>query len=112
MNFNEARENANVATRAKSLFADGYTVEAWGEGTDLYEVTSPAKKTYIVDTDKQTCSCPYFKKNDGKKECKHLQGITKLLSDTEAAEAALLAQYDEEQNYEGIDGSNGGGWNW
>lgn len=92
MNPIQARTQANVAHRAKNLFNAGYTVEAWGEGTDLYVMTSPEGRSYVVDADKQTCQCPYFRNsNEDLQEgdepilCKHVLGIAKLLLDSEAA---------------------------
>ena len=68
LTINEARTVANIAARARNLFATGYTFKALNASAGLYVVAAPAstRRTdgnghpmppYIVDTNERTCSC-------------------------------------------------------
>ena len=119
MNFNETRELANVNTRAQRLFTDGYKISTPNGYPAFRELTSPEGVTYSVDTIFETCSCPYFTKNEGKKMCKHLLGWETLEKAQEDEEARLQAMCDEADFYanearndEGYFASNFGGHLW
>ena len=53
MTFDEARLMANVNTRARRLFDDGYRAR-W-RGTHALEVRSPQGAAYGVDTLRHSC---------------------------------------------------------
>jgi predicted nucleic acid-binding Zn finger protein len=82
MSLDEIRLLANVNTRAKSLFADGYRA-GWLEDHRL-EVLTPAGETYEIDVVSGSCTCPFYAKHAGKHGCKHLLGYKKLLNEQEA----------------------------
>lgn len=77
MSLDEARLLANVNERAQRLFETGYRAR-W-KSDALVEVTTPKKRVYEVDTDEQTCSCPFFVGHQGRYGCKHLIGYLLLL---------------------------------
>ena len=78
MTFDEARLMANVNDRAQRLFADGYRAR-WRNGAVLC-VRSPKGGLYRLDTQAETCDCPFFQKHSGRHSCKHLLGWKRLLS--------------------------------
>lgn len=78
MTFDEARLMANVNDRALRLFADGYRAR-WRNRTVLC-VRSPKGGTYRLDTQAETCDCPFFQKHSGRHSCKHLLGWKRLLA--------------------------------
>ena len=78
MTFDEARLTANVNDRAQRLFADGYRAR-WRNRTIL-SVRSPKGDTYRLDTQAETCDCPFFGKHFGRYFCKHWLGWQRLLS--------------------------------
>ena len=78
MTFDEARLMANVNDRALRLFADGYRAR-WRNRTFLC-VRSPKGGTYRLDTQAETCDCPFFQKHSGRHSCKHLLGWKLLLA--------------------------------
>lgn len=77
MSLDEARLLANVNERAQSLFENGYRAR-WTNDS-IVEVTTPKKRVYEVDTDKHTCTCPFFVSHEGRYGCKHLIGYLLLL---------------------------------
>lgn len=81
MSLNEVRLLANVNTRAKRLFQDGYRAD-WLDD-HLLEIATPGGEAYEIDTIAATCSCPFYQKHQGKYGCKHLLGYEKLLADQE-----------------------------
>jgi len=93
--INEARTIANIAERASSLFATGYTLKALNASAGLYVVSAPANARradangcplppYIVDTAAQTCSCKAFGRWN---TCKHLLAVEEEEGRTAWAEA-------------------------
>lgn len=95
MNFNQTRTAANVNARSLTLFATGYTavvtnIQAWGKDV---RITSPAGTVYLISELLETCTCPFFEKNNRNDDpfaspvnpCKHYLGYEKLLHDMEAA---------------------------
>ena len=78
MTFDEARLMANVNDRAQRLFADGYRAR-W-RNRAILSVRSPKGDTYRLDTQAETCGCPFFGKHYGRRSCKHLLGWKRLLS--------------------------------
>lgn len=85
-------EQANIARRAETLYAQGYTLEVNNELTSgpVYLMTSPEGNTYAVDPLTKRCNCPYFeKRNAHLKEqpfgekifCKHFLGLEQLKED-------------------------------
>ena len=78
MTFDEARLMANVNDRAMRLFADGYRAR-WTDKIVL-SIRSPKGDVYCVDTQAETCDCPFFQKHSGRHSCKHLLGWRRLLS--------------------------------
>src|SRR5579862_788239 len=81
LTFNEARTLANIASRAKTLFDDGYTYEQFRDFPNKYHVESPKGALYTVDVKAQTCTCLCHDERD---TCKHLQAMT---AEVEAMEA-------------------------
>jgi len=78
MTFDEARLMANVNTRARRLFDDGYRAR-W-RGTHVLEVRSPQGADYRVDTLQHSCDCPFFRGHQGRHPCKHVLGWRRLLA--------------------------------
>ncbi len=78
MTFDEARLLANVNDRAQRLFADGYRAR-WRNRTILC-VRSPKGGVYRLDTQAETCDCPFFQKHPGRHFCKHTLGWKRLLA--------------------------------
>jgi predicted nucleic acid-binding Zn finger protein len=85
MSLDEIRLLANVNSRAKRLFTDGYQANRLDD--HLVEITSPRGETYEIDTVSATCSCPFYQKHQGKYGCKHTIGAAKLLADLEERRA-------------------------
>lgn len=93
----EAAYQARVMDRAACLWADGYTCKSardmfpdlhlW----DLFLVTSPTGKHYVVDGTFGTCDCRHFEVNG---YCKHYLAIAMEMEpfDRFDAEVALIAQ--------------------
>ena len=99
-------EQANIARRAETLYAQGYTLEVNNALTSgpVYLMTSPEGNTYAVDPLAKRCNCPYFEKRNahlkdepfGKRiPCKHFLGLEQLKEDI-AIEAQQVAQCDYE----------------
>lgn len=76
MNLDEARTLANVNYRAQSLFEDGYRIRSL-DG-NLYLIRSEQGAVYTLDRSEQSCTCPFFTKNNGRYSCKHVLGWKKL----------------------------------
>ena len=80
-----ARTLGNIARRAQSLWADGYTWEKFA--TDFYHIFTPAGEHYIVLLNEEVmpgCSCPAFDKYG---ECKHHLAIEWMVRDEQQADA-------------------------
>ena len=85
MNFNQARELANVKARSLTLFADGYNAKkiALSDRDAIVVIHSPGiANTYVIDVPAQSCTCPYFEKKQT--TCKHLLGYANLLLEQDA----------------------------
>lgn len=71
MNINTARTEANIATRALTLWADGYTCEQSPFG-DTFAIGRPEGGFYVVTLPTAGrdahCTCPCFPKA---RTCKH-----------------------------------------
>lgn len=71
MTINQARTEANIAHKALTLWADGYTCEQ-SPWADTYGVGSPEGRCYIVTLPTAGrdahCTCPCFAK---RRTCKH-----------------------------------------
>ena len=78
MTFDEARLLANVNDRAQRLFEGGYRAR-WRNRTILC-VRSLKGGTYRLDTQAETCDCPFFQKHSGRHFCKHLLGWKRLVA--------------------------------
>lgn len=103
-NAAEARTLANILDRALRLSADGYTYKP-ASMSDMYLMIAPSRAIYVVDIQQQTCTCECFK---ARKVCKHYLHVEYDLIQCEELERRA----EEEANSEGIDSSNGAGWNW
>ena len=101
LTINEARTLANIAARARNLFATGYTFKALNASAGLYVVSAPANACrtdgtghpmppYILDTTAQTCSCKAFGRFE---TCKHLLAM----EEEEARVAWAEAEWEAEQ---------------
>ena len=81
MKLDEARLMANVNARAQRLFENGYRAR-W-TGTELLAVRNSHGCVYQLDTQAETCDCPFFLKRNQSKSghiCKHILGWRKLLA--------------------------------
>ena len=79
---------ANIARRAETLFAEGYTVEA-SRVSGLYFIAGPQGQEYQVNVGTvlgHSCDCPAFAEYD---TCKHYQAVDLMLRDE-----AQAAEYD------------------
>ena len=76
MTLDEARLMANVNARARRLFEDGYRAR-W-TGPHRLAVRNAQGTVYPVDTQAQTCGCPFFVRSGH--PCKHVLGWRRLLS--------------------------------
>ncbi len=90
MNSEARRERtlANIARRAQTLFADGYTVETCRVKGFFY-VTGPQGQEYQVNVGTalgDDCDCPAFAEYG---TCKHFQAVDLMLRDE-----AQAAEYD------------------
>ena len=83
LTINRARTLANIAARAQSLFARGYTYRPLGASRTLFTVAPPANlrrrcragvpmPDYIVDIAAQTCTCEAFRRYAA---CKHEMAV-------------------------------------
>ena len=77
MTLDEARLMANVNGRAQRLFEDGYRAR-WREAGRL-EVRNGKGETYLVDSETDTCDCPFYRAHRGRHACKHCLGWRRLL---------------------------------
>jgi len=101
LTINKARTLANVAERARTLFADGYRAQQFESAAHLFFVFPPDtdKRPYIVDTLNAHCTCPFHPQH---RTCKHRLAIEEELRDAarldEQAEYLTFGQYlaDEE----------------
>jgi len=93
--INQARLLANIASRAFSLFQDGYRCCPFETCPYLFVVLPPAPDTvgYVVDIhpDHPYCSCPCFARHQ---VCKHYLAVVE-----EAALLARVAEREREQEY-------------
>ncbi len=80
----EARMLANVQARAGRLFEDGYVARRLDP--HRLSITAPRGATYELDARDRSCTCPFFVKNEGRYDCKHLLGASCLLK----KQAAIL----------------------
>jgi predicted nucleic acid-binding Zn finger protein len=92
MSLDEIRLLANVNARAKRLFENGYRADRLDD--HLIEVTSPQGETYEIDTVSGVCSCPFYRKHQGRYGCKHLTGCEKLLADQEERQRHNARQWE------------------
>lgn len=76
MTLDEVRLMAGVNARAQCLFENGYRAR-W-KGPRLLAVRNSQGAVYDVDTQAQTCNCPFFTKSVH--PCKHVLGWRKLLT--------------------------------
>ena len=76
MTLDEARLMANVNARAQRLFEDGYRAH-WLE-RPLLAVRNGQGTIYQIDTQTQSCDCPFFLKSGH--PCKHVLGWCKLIA--------------------------------
>jgi len=86
MTLDEARLMANVNDRAQRLFEDGYRAR-W-VGLHLLVVCNGRGAVYQLDTQAETCDCPFFRKSGH--PCKHSLGWRRLLSRQRACRRLLL----------------------
>lgn len=97
MNINLARTLANIARKAETLWADGYTAYRSGIWDDTYSVLSPEGNEYVVilptDGGKSRCSCKAWR-NYG--ECKHYIAVLHEHKKEEMIAAGLDAMTEEE----------------
>jgi len=75
MTLDEARLMANVNARAQRLFEDGYRAR-WKRSYRL-AIRNSRGAVYEVDTQAQTCDCPFFCKSNH--PCKHVLGYCRRL---------------------------------
>ncbi len=92
--YSQALFNANINTRAASLFNDGYTIARKDEDTLI--ITSNEGTKYEVNTLWETCSCPCFKHHGN---CKHWLGWKGLELTQQEYDEHLASQYEEEDEY-------------
>lgn len=93
----EARTLGNIARRAETLWADGYSVRYVGHSH--YCVFSPEGNTYAVfisetpacDVFGSSCSCPCW---EARKTCKHLQAVVNSIE--EGAEGDARQDNDDD----------------
>lgn len=88
MTLDEARLMANVNSRAQRLFEDGYRAR-WN-GTGLLEIRSAKGAAYFVDTEAETCDCPFYRAHQGRHPCKHSLGWRLLVSKQRACRRLVL----------------------
>lgn len=88
MTLDEARLRANVNARAQTLFEQGYRARWIGKHT--LQIRNGRGDTYRVDTQANTCECPFFQKHAGKHPCKHILGWKKLIARQRACRRLLL----------------------
>ena len=88
MTFDEARLMANVNDRAQRLFEDGYRAR-WN-GAGLLEIRSTKDAVYLVDTEAETCDCPFHRAHQGRHSCKHILGWRRLVSKQRACRRLVL----------------------
>jgi hypothetical protein len=106
--INQARHEANIAAKAATLFADGYTMKALttvdGEPNGIYLVTAPAGKQrtdangfalppYIVDARDGSCTCFGYQQHG---LCSHAVAIEEVIADGERADAECAAREEYE----------------
>jgi len=77
MTLDEARLMANVNSRSQRLFEDGYRAR-WN-GNARLEIRSAKGAVYLVDTEAETCDCPFYRAHQGRHPCKHSLGWHRLL---------------------------------
>ena len=82
MTFDEARLMANVNDRAQRLFEDGYRAR-W-KGAGRLEIRNGKGAAYLVDSETETCDCPFYRAHQGRRPCKHCLGWARLLSQQRA----------------------------
>lgn len=95
----EARTLGNIARRAETLWADGYSVRCVGKSH--YCVFSPEGAIYAVfisetpacDVFGSSCSCPCF---EARKTCKHLQAVVNAIEEGAEGDAR---QDDDDDRY-------------
>ena len=89
MNINLARTLANIASRAKTLFDDGYTMQEDETFDGFFTVTKPDGKQYTVIHDgfKKSCTCGAF---DEYGTCKHFLAV----ADEVERRRAMCAEHD------------------
>src|SRR5689334_4852788 len=104
-NANEALMQANILRKASRLFTIGYAYELSSLQPDVYLIRTPKGDWYAVDVRYQICSCEGFKLHG---DCSHRIAMSLEIE----RENALVKEAEEAENDEGIDSSNGGGWNW
>ena len=88
MTLNEARLMANVNGRAQRLFEDGYRAR-WN-GAGLLKIRSGKGAAYLVDTEAETCDCPFYRAHQGRHPCKHSLGWRLLVSRQRACRQLVL----------------------
>ncbi len=88
MTLDEARLMANVNDRAQRLFEDGYRAR-WS-GTGRLKISSGKGAVYLVDTERNTCDCPFYRAHQGRHPCKHSLGWRHLLSKQRACRRLVL----------------------
>ena len=76
MTLDEARLMANVNARAQRLFENGYRAR-W-VGPHVLAIRNDRGAVYRVDTQAETCDCPFFRKSGH--PCKHSLGWRRLLA--------------------------------
>jgi len=107
-NLTIARHEANIAAKAATLFAEGYTLKALttvdGPPNGLYLVTAPAGKQrtdangiamppYIVDTRDSSCTCAGYQQHG---LCSHAMAVEERIADSERADAECAARAEYE----------------
>jgi len=88
MTLDEARLMANVNDRAQRLFEDGYRARWNGNGR--LEIRSAKGAAYLVDTEAETCDCPFYRAHQGRHPCKHSLGWRRLISKQRAYRRLVL----------------------